>query len=107
ADIVLRRRDYDDDALFDPTARYGRWNWTSIALMAVASVVGWGLVINNFAEEAAWNNWQGYLLGPLGLGGREGDWAWANLGVLFALVIGFVGYLLLQRSAVRRQELAS
>lgn len=104
ADIVLRRRDYDDAALFEPTGRYGAWNWPSIALLLVASVVGWGLVINTFAEDASWNNWQGYLLGPLGLGGRDGAWAWANLGVLFALVIGFVGYLILGRTAVRRQE---
>ena len=104
ADILLRRRDYDEAALFDGRGRYGNWNWTSVGLMVVASVVGWGLVINNFAAEASWNNWQGYLLGPLGLGGREGDWAWANLGVLVALLIGFLGYLLLQASAVRRQE---
>ncbi|WP_156225041.1 purine-cytosine permease family protein [Pseudactinotalea suaedae] len=107
ADTLLRRRDYDDQALFDPRGRYGSWNWTSIALMAVASVIGWGLVINNFADAAPWNNWQGYLLGPLGLGGRDGDWAWANLGVLFALLIGLLGYLLLQRGAVRRQETGS
>ena len=104
ADIMLRRRDYDETALFDGRGRYGNWNWTSIGLMVVASFVGWGLVINNFADAASWNNWQGYLLGPLGLGGREGDWAWANLGVLFALVIGFVGYAVLQAGAVRRQE---
>lgn len=107
ADTLMRRKDYDEAALFDPTGRYGRWNWTSIALMAVASVLGWGLVINTFAEEAAWNNWQGYLLGPLGLGGKDGPWAYANLGVLLALVIGFVGYLVLQRGAVRRQELGA
>jgi NCS1 family nucleobase:cation symporter-1 len=107
ADTLLRRKDYDEAALFDADGRYGRWNWTSIALMAIGSFVGWGLVINNFAEEAAWNNWQGYLLGPLGLGGRDGAWAWANLGVLFALAIGFLGYLLLQRGAVRRQERAA
>ncbi|WP_370584453.1 purine-cytosine permease family protein [Ornithinimicrobium cryptoxanthini] len=104
ADIMLRRRNYDEAALFDGRGRYGNWNWTSIGIMAVASIVGWGLVINNFADAAAWNNWQGYLLGPLGLGGREGDWAWANLGVLFSLVIGFVGYAVLQAGAVRRQE---
>lgn len=104
ADVVLRRKDFDEQALFDGGGRYGRWNWSSIGLMAVGSVIGWGLVINNFAAEAAWNNWQGYLLGPLGLGGRDGDWAWANLGVLAALLISFVGYLLLQRGAVRRKE---
>ncbi|WP_131105767.1 purine-cytosine permease family protein [Ornithinimicrobium sufpigmenti] len=103
ADIALRRRDYDERALFDPRGRYGSWSWTPIALMIVGSVVGWGLVINQFADEASWNNWQGYLLG-LGLGGRDGTWAWANLGVLAALVIGFVGWLVLGRAAVRRQE---
>ena len=36
--------------------------------MVVASVLGWGLVVNNFATDASWNNWQGYLLEPLGLG---------------------------------------
>jgi nucleobase:cation symporter-1, NCS1 family len=40
----------------------------------------------------------------LGLGGREGSWAYANLGVLAALVIGFLGTLLLARRTVRAQE---
>ncbi|WP_153397049.1 purine-cytosine permease family protein [Ornithinicoccus halotolerans] len=105
ADVVLRRRDYDDRALFDPAGRYGAWNWTSLAVMALGCVVGWGLVINVFAEAASWNNWQGYLLGPLG--GRDGDWAWANLGVLVALVIGFLGYAALQAGRVRREDAAA
>lgn len=104
ADLALRRRDYDDEALFDATGRYGAVDWTAIGTMAVASVVGWGLVINTFSDDASWNNWQGYLLGPLGLGGRDGAWAYANLGVLFALLIGLVGGYLLRRSTVRRQE---
>jgi NCS1 family nucleobase:cation symporter-1 len=104
ADLALRRRDYDELALFDASGRYGEWDWTSIATMAVASVVGWGLVINSFSDDASWNNWQGYLLGPLGLGGRDGAWAFANLGVLFALLIGLVGGYLLRRGTVRRQE---
>ncbi|WP_022925930.1 purine-cytosine permease family protein [Serinicoccus marinus] len=106
ADVALRRKDYDERALFDPRGRYGDWNWTAIGLMVVGSVIGWGLVINLFADAAAWNNWQGYLLGPLGLGGKEGTWAWANLGVLVALGIGFVGWLTLGRAIVRRQESA-
>src|SRR5699024_10237069 len=105
ADIMMRRRDYDERSLFDASGRYGSWNWASVGLMVGASVVGWGLVINQFAEAASWNNWPGYLLGPLGLGGRDGDWAWANLGVVAALVIGFVGYAVLQRSAIGRQEI--
>src|SRR5690349_17601062 len=104
ADIALRKRDYDEEALFDARGRYGAWDWVSIGLTVVASVLGWGLVVNTFAEDASWNNWQGYLLGPLGLGGRDGAWAYANLGVLLALVIGLVGTLVLRRSTVRRQE---
>ncbi|WP_109471700.1 purine-cytosine permease family protein [Ornithinimicrobium cavernae] len=113
ADIMLRRRNYDEAALFDGRGRYGGWNWTSIGLMVVASVVGWGLVVNNFADAATWNNWQGYLLEPLGMGTFvddpagaywDGAWAYANLGVLLALLIGFAGYALLQAGAVRRQE---
>jgi len=104
ADLALRRRDYDEDALFDASGRYGAFDWTSIATMVVASVVGWGLVINTFSDDASWNNWQGYLLGPLGLGGRDGAWAFANLGVLFALLIGLVGGYLLRRRTVQRQE---
>ena len=103
ADIALRRRDYDEAALFDPSGRYGAWDAVSIATMAVASVIGWGYVINSFAQDAPWNNWQGYLL-DVGLGGREGPWAWANLGVLFALVIGFVVTYVARRGKVARQE---
>jgi nucleobase:cation symporter-1, NCS1 family len=70
--------------------------------MVLGTAVGWGLVTNTFAP---WLKWQGYLLGPLG--GRDGDWAFANLGVLAALLVGFVGYLIICRSSVRRQETRS
>ena len=113
ADIALRRRPYDDKALFDPRGRYGSFDWVSIATMVVASVIGWGLVVNAFAADAAWNNWQGYLLEPFGLGQKvvvdgvpswEGNWPWANLGVLVALALGFLVTLLARRPLVRRQE---
>ena len=104
ADIASRRRDYDEAALFDRTGRYGSVDVASLTTMMVATVVGWGLVVNLFSDEASWNNWQGYLLGPLGLGGRDGVWASANLGVLVALTIGFVVTLLVRRPVVARQE---
>jgi nucleobase:cation symporter-1, NCS1 family len=104
ADIALRRRDYDDAALFDATGRYGAFDWVSIVTMVAASIIGWGLVVNTFADDASWNNWQGYLLGPLGLGGKDGAWAFANLGVLAALVIGFVVTYVARRGVVARQE---
>jgi NCS1 family nucleobase:cation symporter-1 len=103
ADLLLRRRDYDPVKLFDAGARngYGSANAVSVALLVVASVVGLGLVTNTYA---GWLSWQGFLLGPVGLGGKQGDWAYANIGVVVALAIGFVGYLVLQAGAVRRQE---
>ncbi|CAM2907126.1 hypothetical protein CUAC110533_06335 [Cutibacterium acnes subsp. elongatum] len=67
------------------------------------TVIGWGLVVNTY-EGVNWNNWQGFLLGPIGLGGREGDWAHANLGVFGALVLGYVVTLIARRGTVRRQE---
>ena len=104
ADILTRRVDYDEQALFDASGRYGSVDWISILTLVVCSVLGWGLVVNGFAEAAAWNNWQGYLLGPLG--GRDGDWAYANLGVLLALVLGFALTFVLRRGTIRRQEWA-
>lgn len=102
ADIALRRRPYDEAALFDSNGRYGAFNWVSIGLVVVACAIGWGLVINGFAEDAAWNNWQGYLLGLLG--GKDSVWAYGNIGVIVALVICFVGYYLLGRPRVSQQE---
>ena len=74
-------------------------NWGAVATLAVASFVGWGLVVNT---NASWLSWQGYLLGPLG--GREGDWAGANIGILLALVVGFAGYWATSAGRVRAQE---
>ena len=102
ADILRRRRDYDEAALFDPNGRYGAWDWISIGTMVVASIIGWGFVINLFAEDAAWNNWQGYLL-PL-IGGKDGEWAYANLGVFLALVLSFAITWFARAGRIRRQE---
>ena len=104
ADILTRRRDYDEAALFDAGGRYGAADVISLGTLAVGSVVGWGLVVNLFSADASWNNWQGYLLGPLGLGGKDGTWAFANLGVLAALVIGFGVTIVARRGTIARQE---
>ena len=75
--------------------------WSAALVDGVIMVLGWGLVTNSNAEILTW---QGFLLGPLGLGGRDGAWAYANLGVLVALAVGFAGTLLLERSWIRAQE---
>jgi nucleobase:cation symporter-1, NCS1 family len=101
ADIALRKAEYADRELYDPRGRYGDIRVESVALMVIGTVLGWGLVTNGLAD---WLTWQGYLLEPFGLGGKEGEWAFANLGVAVALLVGFLGWLVLGRSHVRRQE---
>jgi nucleobase:cation symporter-1, NCS1 family len=101
ADIALRRRAYADAELFDPRGRYGSVHWPAVGCVVLGTFLGWGLVTNTFAS---WLDWQGYLLEPFGLGGTDGDWAFANLGVLVSLAVGFLGWLLLGRRAVADQE---
>jgi purine-cytosine permease-like protein len=101
ADIATRRRDYAETELFDRRGRYGDVQWLPVALVVIGTAIGWGLVTNTSAK---WLTWQGYLLEPLGLGGKGGAWAFANLGVLFALVIAFVLQLIFGRSRVHAQE---
>jgi nucleobase:cation symporter-1, NCS1 family len=104
-DLFMRRYPYDERALFmrTETGGYGAVRWESVLLLAAATAVGWGLVIDTTGAGKGLS-WLGYLLEPLGLGGRDGNWAYANLGVPAALAVGFVGYLLLGLAAVRRQE---
>jgi purine-cytosine permease-like protein len=78
--------DYSERDFFDAGGRYGAFGWSAIAAMLIGTLVGWGLVVNTYAESLGW---QGYLLGPVGLGGKDGAWAFANLGVLAALLLGF------------------
>jgi purine-cytosine permease-like protein len=101
ADIAARHRDYSDDDLYTPIGRYGDIRRLPVITMIVATGIGWGLVTNTLAS---WLTWQGYLLEPLGLGGKTGDWAYANLGVLVALVAGFVVQRFAGAAAVRQQE---
>lgn len=101
-DLTLRKAPYSDRDLFDRRGRYGSVNWLSIGTLIVATFLGWGLVYNAFGPE--WVQWQGYLLDLFGLGGREGVWGGANLGVLVALIVGYLVVVLFGRGAVRRQE---
>lgn len=99
ADTIIRKQGYAEKELYNSKGRYGSWRWLPVALLVIGSVVGWGFVTNTYAN---WLAWQGYFMPAIG--GREGAWASANLGVLFALAIGFVGYLIFGRAAVKKQE---
>ena len=99
ADVLMRNNPYSEVDLYNPVGRYGAWNKKSLALMAIGSVIGWGLVTNTFAS---WLSWQGYLL--FLIGGKNGAWAYANVGVIAALLIGFIGHILLSRKSIAEQE---
>jgi len=101
ADMALRRRDYAEEELYDARGRYGAMNPVAIVSLGFGTALGWGLVANSYAE---WLSWQGYLLDPLGLGGRQGAWASANVGVLAGLAAGFLGQFIFAKGIVRRQE---
>jgi purine-cytosine permease-like protein len=95
---VLLRKSYNQKDLFSENGRYGSWNYSSVGILIVATLVGWGFVTNSFAS---WLSWQGYFLGIIG--GKKGEWAYANLGVFFALIIAASGYFLIARKNVARQ----
>jgi NCS1 family nucleobase:cation symporter-1 len=98
-DVLLRKKSYNEKDLFSAEGIYGSVNWSSIACVGVATVVGWGFVTNSFAS---WLSWQGYFLGFIG--GKDGAWAYSNVGVIFALTIGCVGHILLSSRKIRAQE---
>lgn len=102
ADVILRKKAYIEKDLYDPQGMYGSINKGSLALMVIGTFIGWGFVTNPFASDASWLSWQGYLLGIIG--GKEGAWAYSNVGVIFALLIGFVGHLLFARKTIAKQE---
>jgi purine-cytosine permease-like protein len=96
---VLMRKSYAETELFDSNGRYGAYNFKSIGLVVFGTIIGWGLVTNSLAS---WLSWQGYLLPAFG--GKDGQWAYANLGVIAALLIGFIGHIILSKSDIKKQE---
>jgi len=99
ADTIIRKKGYAEKELYDANGRYGSVSWLPISLIVIGTAIGWGFVQVYYSDAFSFG---GYLLGTVG--GVDGPWAFANLGVLFSLLIGFVGYLAFGRSAVAKQE---
>jgi purine-cytosine permease-like protein len=99
ADVLIRKKAYSEKDLFNPSGIYGSVNKGSISLMIVGSIIGWGFVTNTFAP---WLEWQGYFLDLIG--GKDGPWAYSNVGVIFALLFGFFGHLFLSTRKIQAQE---
>ncbi len=100
ADLLQRRQTYADYELYNVRGRYGAFSLPGLAGMLIGTALGFGLVISTPRGLS----WQGYLLGPFGLGGRDGVWAFAGLGVVAALVAGFLVQSVFGLGRVRRQE---
>ena len=98
-DVLMRKNSYSEDDLFTPNGKYGSVNWGSISIVVVGTIIGWGFVTNTFAS---WLSWQGYFLGFIG--GKDGAWAYANVGVIFAMIIGSSGRYIFGKKSVAQQE---
>ena len=98
-DVLMRKKSYSEADLFTPAGKYGSVNWNSIAIVAIGTIIGWGFVTNTFAS---WLSWQGYFLGAIG--GKDGAWAYANVGVIFAMIIGSFGRYIFGKKSIAQQE---
>jgi purine-cytosine permease-like protein len=98
-DVLMRKKSYSEKDLFLSQGIYGSVNWSSIFCVLVATIIGWGFVTNTFAS---WLNWQGYFLGIIG--GKEGPWAFANVGVILALIVAGFGRYIFGRKQIAQQE---
>ena len=98
-DVLLRKKSYSEADLFNPLGRYGSVNWSSILTVVIASIIRWGFVTNTFAS---WLSWQGYFLELIG--GKDGAWAYSNVGVIFAMIIGSFGRYIFGKKNISQQE---
>jgi hypothetical protein len=103
ADLALRKKSYDEAALFSAKGRYGSVNPVAVSVLLVASFVGYGFIASP-DTSLTFTTWEGYLYAALGITGDNSAWYYSNIGVFLALVIGFVGQYLLGRKSVERQE---
>ena len=61
ADLLMRRRDYDEESLFTGAGIYGRFRLSSVLFMVLGTAVGWGLVIDT-TGAGKHLGWLGYFL---------------------------------------------
>jgi purine-cytosine permease-like protein len=99
-DVLMRKNSYSEDDLFTPNGKYGSVNWGSISIVVVGTIIGWGFVTNTFAS---WLSWQGYFLGFIG--GKDGAWAYANVGVIVAMIVGSSGRYIFGKKSIAQQEI--
>lgn len=99
AEMILRRRRFDPQALLTRGGVYRDFNWLNLVMLVVASVIGFGFTSSTIAGLG----WEGYLFRAVGvplsspLGGTD-------VGVLIALAIGLLTPFTAGIPTIRRQE---
>jgi hypothetical protein len=99
AEMILRRRRFDTDSLVTRGGVYRDVNWLNLAMLVVASAVGFGFT----SATVAGLGWEGYLFGAVGVA-LSSPLGGTDLGVLVALVLGLLTPLVAGISTIRRQE---
>lgn len=99
ADVMIRNRRFDSRSLVQRGGAYPDVNRVNLALLVVASAVGYGFT----TASASWLSWQGYLLALVGIP-SEGELGSSDFGVLVALALALVVALSVNIPAIRRQE---
>lgn len=99
AELMLRRRPFDGDALLRPGGAYPMVRWVNLGGLIVISIIGWGFTTAALAPLA----WQGYLFALFGVT-ADSPLGGTDLGVIIALVLGLLVPLTVGRAAVREQD---
>lgn len=99
AEMMMRNRRFDSASLLKRGGVYPDVNWVNLAMLLVASAIGFGLT----TATVSWLGWQGYLFGALGVP-LSGDLAGSDLGVFVALLLGILTPIVAGIPAIRRQE---
>ena len=99
AEMILRRRRFDTRSLLSRGGIYPDVNWLNLAMLVVASVIGFGFT----SATVMGLRWEGYLFTAVGVpvSSTLGD---TDLGVLVSLALGLLTPLVAGISTIRRQE---
>ena len=97
--MMIRHRRFTPHALLHRGGVYADFRWVNVAMLIVASAIGFGLT----TASVAWLGWQGYLFGFLGVP-LSSDLAASDLGVFVALILGILTPIISGFPGIRRQE---
>ena len=103
ADLAMRRKNYDSSALYSVWGRYHAVNMNSVLVLIISTVIGFGFV-SSPDRSITWTDWEGYFYSALHITADNSAWYYSNVGILIAVLLGFLGQLVFGRAAVRRQE---